>query len=83
MSLHGLASLALIRKLNIEYKLDRHLFFADDCGAGATFDDLEKYFDPLKVLGLSYRYTPQPQKYILVTRDRNLSSAKLKFERYG
>jgi len=55
----------------------------DDCGAGATFDDLEKYFDLLKVHGPSYGYTPQPHKCILVTSDRNLSSAKLKFERYG
>jgi len=83
MPLYGLASLPLIRKLNNECKLDRHLSYADDCGAGATFDDLEKYFDFLKVHGPSYGYTPQPHKCILETSDRNLSSAKSKFERYG
>ena len=83
MPLYGLASLPLIRKLNIECKLDRHLWYADDSGAGATFDDLEKYFELLKVYGPSYGYTPQPHKCILVTSDRNLSSAKSKFERYG
>jgi len=57
------------------------MWYANDYGAGATLDDLEKYFDLLKVLGPSYGYTPQPQKCILVTSDRNLSSAK--FERYG
>ena len=57
--------------------------YADDCGAGATFDGLEKHFDLLKVLCPSYGYTPQPQKCILVTSDRNLSSAKIKLERYG
>jgi len=62
-----LATLPLIRKLNIECNLDRHMSYADDCGAGVTFDDLEKYFDLLKVLGPSYGYTPQPQQCILVT----------------
>jgi len=83
MPLYGLASLPLIRKLNTECKLDRHLWYADDSGAGATFDDLDKYFDLLKVHGPSCGYTPQPHKCILVTSDRNLSSAKSKFERYG
>ena len=83
MPLYGLASSPLIRKLNTECKLDRHLRYADDCGAGATFDYLEKYFDFLKVHCPSCGYTPQPHKCILVTSDRNLSSAKSKFERYG
>jgi len=72
-----------MRKLKTECKIDRHLWYADDCGAGATFDDLEKFFDFLKVDGPSYGYTPQPHKCNLVTSDRNLSSAKSKFERYG
>ena len=63
--------------------LDRHMRYADDCGAGATFDVLEKHFDLLKVPSPSYGYTPQPQKCILVTNDRNLSSAKTKLESYG
>jgi len=46
-------------------------------------NDLEKYFELLKDNGPSYGYTPQPHKCILVTSDRNLSSAKQKFERYG
>ena len=50
---------------------------------GLLFNDLEKYFELLKVYGPSYGYTPQPHKCILVTSDRNLSSAKSKFERYG
>jgi len=58
-------------------------FYADESNDGATFDDLEKYFDFLKVYGSSFGYTPQPHKCILVTSDRNLSSAKSKFERYG
>ena len=36
-----------------------------------------------KIMGPSYGYTPQPHKCILVTSERNLSSAKSKFERYG
>jgi len=39
MPLYGLASLPLIRKLNNECTLDRHLWYADDSGAGATFDN--------------------------------------------
>jgi len=35
------------------------------------------------VYGPYYGYTPPPIKCILVTSDRNLSSAKSKFERYG
>ena len=83
MPLHGLASLPLIRKLNTECRLHRHLWYADDCGTGATFDDLEKYFDLSKVHSPSYGYTPQPYKCILSTSYRNLSSANSKFERYG
>jgi len=49
-------------KLNNECTLYRHLWYADDSGAGATFDNLEKYFDLLKVYGPSYGYTPQPHK---------------------
>jgi len=80
MPLYGLASLPLIGKLNNECTLDRHLWHADDSAAGATFVNLQKYFDLLKVYGPSYGYTPQPHKCIL---ERNLSSAKSKFERYG
>jgi len=40
----GFASIPLNRKLSTECKLDRHLWYADDSGAGATFDDLEMYF---------------------------------------
>jgi len=36
MPLYGLASLPLIRKLNNECTLDRHLWYAHDSGAGAT-----------------------------------------------
>ena len=71
---YGFASLPLIRKLNIECKLDSD--------AGAIFDNLEQYLELLKVYGSSYGYTPQPHKCILVTSDRNLSSTKSKFERY-
>ena len=56
---------------------------ADDSGAGATFNYLEEYFDLLKMYGPSYGCTPQPNKCMLVKSDRNLSSAKSKFERYG
>ena len=83
MPLYGLASLPLIGKLNNECTLDRHQWYADDSAAGATFDNLQKYFDLLKVYGPSYGYTPQPHKCVLVTSERNLSSAKSKFERYG
>jgi len=41
MVIYGLTSLSLIRKLNIECKLDRHMWFVDDYGAGAMFNDLE------------------------------------------
>ena len=58
-------------------------WYADDSAAAATFDNLQKYFDLLKVYGPSYGYTPKPHKCILVTSDRNLSSSKSKFERYG
>ena len=63
---YGLASLTLIRKL-----LDRRLWYADDSGVRARFDDLEKYFELLKVYGPSYGYTPQQHVCILVTSDRN------------
>ena len=56
-----MSSLPSIRKLKNECKLDRHMQFADDYGAGATFNDLEKYFDLLKALGPSYGYILQPK----------------------
>jgi len=49
MTIYGLASLPLIHKLNIERKLDRHRWFADDCGAGATFNNLRKDFDLISI----------------------------------
>jgi len=45
MPLYGLASLPLIRKLNI---------YADDSCAGATFNDLEEYVELLKAYSSSY-----------------------------
>ena len=36
MPLYGLASLPYIRKFTIEYRLDRHLWYAGDSGAGAN-----------------------------------------------
>ena len=39
--------------ITIECKLDWHLWYADDSGAEATFVDLEKYFELLKMYGPS------------------------------
>jgi len=46
------------KSVNIECNLDRNMWYADDCGAGATFNDQLKYFDLLKVLSLPKGYTP-------------------------
>ena len=83
MVVYALASLPLIRKLNIDYNLDRHIWYADDCGAGGRFDTLENCFQQLRVLGPSFGYIPQPEKFILVTSAKNVESARSKFERFG
>ena len=47
--LHASLRIPLIRKLNVECKLDRHLWYADNSGAKASFDYLEKYFSKCTV----------------------------------
>jgi len=43
------------------------MWYTDDCGDVATFNNLEKYFNVLRAFVPSYGYTPQQQiikKYI-------------------
>jgi len=54
MVIYGLVSLPLIRKLNIEFKLDRHMWFIDGSGTNGYFQRSGEVLYLLKVLGSSY-----------------------------
>ena len=51
-------------------------WYADDAGAGGSFQAIRKQFESLKKLGPARGYFPEPSKSILVVREANLAAAQ-------
>jgi hypothetical protein len=54
-------------------------WYADDKGAGAKFDKIERFFQRLCEIGPLFGYYPRPTKSILIVRQHDLQEARLPF----
>jgi hypothetical protein len=54
-------------------------WYADDAGAGAKLDEIERFFRKLCEIGPLFGYYPKPTKSILIVQQHNLEEAQLRF----
>jgi hypothetical protein len=66
MFAYGIGVLPLIRRLKRNHPRLFQPWYADDAGAGGTFDDIRAMFEELQRIGPAYGYFPEPTKSILV-----------------
>ena len=76
MVAYGLMLLPLIIQLKKEHPDVDQPWYADDAGAGGSFQAIRKQFESLKKLGPARGYFPEPSKSILVVREANLAAAQ-------
>ena len=57
-------------------------WYADDAGAGSTFDEIRRHLDDLMVREPPHSYFPDPTKSILVMSHRNVPRAEAFFVGY-
>ena len=79
MFAYGIGILPLIRQLKAEFPQVEQPWYADDAGAGAKFDEIERFFRRLCEVGPQFGYYPEPTKSILIVRQHNLEEARLRF----
>ncbi len=79
MFAYGIGILPLIRQLKAEFPQVEQPWYADDAGAGAKFDEIERFFRRLCEIGRLFGYYPEPTKSILIVRQHNLEEARLRF----
>ena len=79
MFAYGIGILPLIRQLKAEFPQVEQPWYADDAGAGARFDEIERFFARLQEVGPQFGYYPEPTKSILIVRQHNLEAARLCF----
>jgi hypothetical protein len=77
MFAYGIGILPLIRQLKAEFPHVDQSWYADDAGAGAKFDKIERFFRRLCKIGPLFGYYPEPTKSILIVRQHNLEEAQL------
>ena len=70
--------LSLSRDLSLERDY-WYLLKWGDAGAGAKFDEIERFFRQLYKIGPLFGYYPEPTKSILIMRQHNLEAARLQF----
>jgi hypothetical protein len=80
MAAYGVGLLPLIRRLKKEFPNVKQPWYADDAGAGGSFQDLRLFFRRLQEIGPAYGYHPEPTKSILIVQSHNVESARLEFE---
>jgi hypothetical protein len=79
MFAYGIGILPLICQLKAEFPQVEQPWYADDAGAGAKFDEIERFFRRLCEIGRLFGYYPEPTKSILIVRQHNLKEARLRF----
>ena len=76
MFAYGIGVLPLIRRLKRNHPRLFQPWYADDAGAGGTFDDIRAMFEELQKIGPAYGYFPEPTKSILVVPPAMVELAK-------
>ena len=77
MVAYNIGSLPLIKRLKSEYYDVTQLWYADNSGALATFNNLERYFNLLKRHGPARGYFPDSNKIIMIMRSNNPKAGEL------
>ena len=83
MIAYGIGVLPLIRELRNAHPWVTHPWFADDAGAGGTFQQILEHFWDLQVRGPACGYYPEPTKSILVVAPGNVAGAEEHFRGLG
>ncbi len=77
MIAYGIGILPLIRQLKHEFPNAKWQWYADDGGAGASFQELERSFTQLQEIGPLYGYNPESTKSIIITSKNNADEAAI------
>jgi hypothetical protein len=77
MFAYGIGILPLIGQLKAKFPQVEQPWYADDAGAGAKFNEIERFFRRLCEIGPLFGYYPEPTKSILIVRQHNLEEARL------
>ncbi len=67
MFAYGIGILPLTRQLKAEFPQVEQPWYADDAGAGAKFDEIERFFQRLCEIGPLFGYYPEPVPYTHLT----------------
>ena len=82
MAMYALASLPLIRRID-PLKSVKQVWYADDCTAGGSLEDIHQWWMKLTNLGPQYGYYPNPVKTILLVKPNHYNKAKCLFDGCG
>ena len=77
MFAYGIGMMPLMRQLKAKFPQVEQPWYADDAGADAKFDEIERFFRRLCEIGPLFGYYPEPTKSILIVRQHNLEEARL------
>ena len=83
MIAYGIGVLLLIRELQNAHSRVTQPWYADDTGAGGTFQQIQEHFWDLQVRGSACGYYPEPTKSILVVSSGNVARAEEHFQGIG
>jgi hypothetical protein len=83
MVMYGVGLLPLIRILKKTVPDLHQPWYADDAGAGGTFQNIRLYFEKLQEFGPPRGYFPEPSKSILIVRNHNKEKAEVCFKDSG
>ena len=76
MVTYGIGFLPLIKRLKVAYPDVTHPWYSDNAVALSTYENIELYFNLLKLFGLSRGYYPEFSKMVLIVYLDNLKSRK-------
>ena len=83
MIAYGIGVLPLIRELQGAHPRVTQPWYADDAGAGGTFQQILEHFRDLQEWGPARGYYPEPTKSILVVAPGNVARAEEHFRGLG
>ena len=72
---YGIGVLPLIRDLRRDHPYVTQPWYADDAGAGGSFEAVMSDFRDLRLKGTAQGYFPEPTKSILVVAEQNVPRA--------
>ena len=83
MIAYGIGVLPLIKELRNAHPQVTQPWYADDAGAGGTFQQILEHFRDLQARGTAHGYYPEPTKSILVVSPGNVAWTEEHFRGLG